>query len=43
MNNVNGRACKMITVWEIIVTAVNDWRLLQGLSEERKRKIFTED
>lgn len=39
----DGRSCKMMTVWEIIVTAVNDGRLLQGLSEEHRREILTED
>lgn len=39
----NGRACKMMTVLEIIVTAINDGRLLQGMSDEYRRKIFTED
>lgn len=39
----DGRACKMMTLWEIIVTAVNNGRLLQGLSEEQKDRILTED
>ena len=37
------RSCCVMSVWEVVEMAVREGRMLKGLSEECKRKIFTED
>ena len=39
----NERSCYVMSVWEVVAMAVREGRMLKGLSEERKRKFFTED